>query len=230
MRTFDPTVQESAKEVLRILQTSKVTTDQLKEAATRYGLPLNRVNKLTIKSLQHTCQYRGSCRLLTLSLQPTPAAHHTLTTTLPLYTEPFLHSFTTANTSNAQKPFLLSAYIHITTSFPPTCYPSSTQRSQHYYGATYHIAPTQHLQVLPSSHLPLPQRGSKWLISNWMPPSIGPSSPKIQAQSRGLAIHQAPGAFLLPTWPHTRCSFASFAGDSRQSENHTFLLPQNITP
>ena len=53
MRTFDPTVQESAKEVLRILQTSKVTTDQLKEAATRYGLPLNRVNKLTIKSLQH---------------------------------------------------------------------------------------------------------------------------------------------------------------------------------
>ena len=54
MRTFDPTVQESAKEVLRILQTSKVTTDQLKEAATRYGLPLNRVNKLTIKSLQHT--------------------------------------------------------------------------------------------------------------------------------------------------------------------------------
>ena len=52
MRTFDPTVQESAKEVLRILQTNKVTTDQLKEAATRYGLPLNRVNKLTIKSLQ----------------------------------------------------------------------------------------------------------------------------------------------------------------------------------
>ena len=28
------------------------TTDQLKEAATRYGLPLTRVNKLTIKSLQ----------------------------------------------------------------------------------------------------------------------------------------------------------------------------------
>ena len=87
MRTFDPTVQESAKEVLRILQTSKVTTDQLKEAATRYGLPLNRVNKLTIKSLQH-CQYGGSCRLLTLSLQPTPAAQHTLTTPLPL-TRPF---------------------------------------------------------------------------------------------------------------------------------------------
>ena len=53
MRSFDPAIQESAKEVLRILQTSKVTTEQLKEAATRYGLPLARVNKLTIKSLQH---------------------------------------------------------------------------------------------------------------------------------------------------------------------------------
>ena len=53
MRSFDSTVQESANEVLRILQTNKITTDQLKEAATRYdGLPLNRVNKLTIKSLQ----------------------------------------------------------------------------------------------------------------------------------------------------------------------------------
>ena len=55
MRSFDPVIQDSAKEVqvLRILQTSKVTTEQLKEAATRYGLPLARVNKLTIKSLQH---------------------------------------------------------------------------------------------------------------------------------------------------------------------------------
>ena len=53
MRTFEPKVQESAQEVLRFLQTSKVTTDQLKEAATRYGLPLNRVTKLPIKSLQH---------------------------------------------------------------------------------------------------------------------------------------------------------------------------------
>ena len=52
MRSFDSTVQESANEVLRILQTNKITTDQLKEAATRYDLPLNRVNKLTIKSLQ----------------------------------------------------------------------------------------------------------------------------------------------------------------------------------
>ena len=53
MRTFDPKVQDSAKEVLRILQTSKVTTDQLKEAATRYGLSLNRATKLPIKSLQN---------------------------------------------------------------------------------------------------------------------------------------------------------------------------------
>ena len=51
MRTFDPAIQEAAKEVLRILQTNKVSSEQLKEAA-RYGLPLGRVNKLTIKSLQ----------------------------------------------------------------------------------------------------------------------------------------------------------------------------------
>ena len=51
--TFDPTVQEAANEVLRLLQKSKVTTQQLKEAATRYGLPLGRVNRLPIRSLQH---------------------------------------------------------------------------------------------------------------------------------------------------------------------------------
>ena len=39
MRTFDPASQDSAK--------------KLKEAGTRYGLPLARVNKLTIKTLQH---------------------------------------------------------------------------------------------------------------------------------------------------------------------------------
>ena len=50
--TFDPTIQEAAKEVIRLLQTSKVTTQQLKEAATKYGLPLNRVNRLPIRSLQ----------------------------------------------------------------------------------------------------------------------------------------------------------------------------------
>ena len=48
-----PAVQESANEILRLLQTSKVTTQQLKEAATRYGLPLSRVNRLPIRSLQH---------------------------------------------------------------------------------------------------------------------------------------------------------------------------------
>ena len=53
MRTFEPKIQEAAQEILRLLQTSKVSTDQLKEAATRYGLPLIRVNKLSIKSLQH---------------------------------------------------------------------------------------------------------------------------------------------------------------------------------
>ena len=51
--TFDPAVQEFANEILRLLQTSKVTTQQLKEAATRYGLPLGRVNRLPIRSLQH---------------------------------------------------------------------------------------------------------------------------------------------------------------------------------
>ena len=50
--TFDPTVQEAANEVVRLLQASKVTTQQLKDAATRYGLPLNRVNRLPIRSLQ----------------------------------------------------------------------------------------------------------------------------------------------------------------------------------
>ena len=53
MRTSEPKVQEAAQQILRLLQTSKVSTDQLKEAATRYGLPLIRVNKLSIKSLQH---------------------------------------------------------------------------------------------------------------------------------------------------------------------------------
>ena len=53
MKSFEPKVQEAAQEILRLLQTSKVSTDQLKEAATRYGLPLIRVNKLSIKSLQH---------------------------------------------------------------------------------------------------------------------------------------------------------------------------------
>ena len=53
MRTFEPKIQEAAQEILRLLQASKVFTDQLKEAATRYGLPLIRVNKLSIKSLQH---------------------------------------------------------------------------------------------------------------------------------------------------------------------------------
>lgn len=37
----------------RLNQTNKVTTEKLKEAATRYGLPLARINRLTIKSLQH---------------------------------------------------------------------------------------------------------------------------------------------------------------------------------
>ena len=53
LRSFEPKVQDSAQEVLRILQTSKVSTDQLKEAATRYGLPLTRATKLSIKNLQH---------------------------------------------------------------------------------------------------------------------------------------------------------------------------------
>ena len=35
MRTFDSAIQDSAN----ILQTNKITTDQLKEAATRYGPP-----------------------------------------------------------------------------------------------------------------------------------------------------------------------------------------------
>ena len=51
--TFDTEIQESAKEVTRILQTSKVTTEQLKEAATRYGLPLAKLQRTTIKSLQN---------------------------------------------------------------------------------------------------------------------------------------------------------------------------------
>ena len=53
MRSFEPKIQDAAQEIMRLLQTSKVSTDQLKEAATRYGLPLARVSKLSIKSLQH---------------------------------------------------------------------------------------------------------------------------------------------------------------------------------
>ena len=53
MSTFDPAIQESAKEAIRLLQTSKVTTEQLKEAAARYGLPLSKLNRVTIKTLQH---------------------------------------------------------------------------------------------------------------------------------------------------------------------------------
>ena len=65
MRTFDSAIQDSANEILRILQTNKITTDQLKEAATRYGLPLTRVNKLTIKSLQQI-QFQPHSNLLQL--------------------------------------------------------------------------------------------------------------------------------------------------------------------
>ena len=50
--TFDPAVQEAATQVLRMLQTNKVSTQQLKDAATRYGLPSTRVNRLPIRSLQ----------------------------------------------------------------------------------------------------------------------------------------------------------------------------------
>ena len=50
--TFDPTIQEAANDVVRLLQTSKITTQQLKDAATRYGLPLNQLNRLPIRSLQ----------------------------------------------------------------------------------------------------------------------------------------------------------------------------------
>ena len=37
----------------RIRQTSKVTTDHLREAPTRYGLPLSKLNRATIKTLQN---------------------------------------------------------------------------------------------------------------------------------------------------------------------------------
>ena len=53
LSTFDEAIQESAKEIGRLLQTSKRTQEQLREAGTRYGLPLTKLNKCPLKTLQN---------------------------------------------------------------------------------------------------------------------------------------------------------------------------------
>ena len=73
-----PAVQESANEILRLLQTSKVTTQQLKEAATRYGLPLSRVNRLPIRSLQHLVSVGAAIGCLLCFLSQQQPSHTTM--------------------------------------------------------------------------------------------------------------------------------------------------------
>ena len=51
LSTFDEAIQESAKEIVRLLQTSKCNVELLREAGARYGLPLNKLNKCPLKTL-----------------------------------------------------------------------------------------------------------------------------------------------------------------------------------
>ena len=53
MSASDDAIQASAKDIVRTLQTSKRSQEQLREAATRYGLPLARLNKAPLKTLQN---------------------------------------------------------------------------------------------------------------------------------------------------------------------------------
>ena len=56
LSTFDEAIQESALKTLfvfSILEKSKWTQEQLREAGTRYGLPLNKLNKCPLKTLQN---------------------------------------------------------------------------------------------------------------------------------------------------------------------------------
>ena len=127
MRTFDPTVQESAKQVLRILQTSKVTTDQLKGAATRYGLPLNRVNKLTIKSYAHNngdSAYGTSKCFLTLTTTTTfsPLTPFTSNST----STPLHHNDATINMATILRG--LHCHRHTTPRTQPPCRAQATSK------------------------------------------------------------------------------------------------------
>ena len=50
-KQFDEVIQDSAIEILKLLQSSGVTETQLQKAAVRYGIPLGKVTRLGIRSL-----------------------------------------------------------------------------------------------------------------------------------------------------------------------------------
>ena len=52
VKQFDDIIQESATAIIKLLQTSGATENQLQEAAVRYGIPLLKVPKLSIRTLQ----------------------------------------------------------------------------------------------------------------------------------------------------------------------------------
>ena len=51
-KQFDEVIQDSAIEILKLLQSSGATQSQLQEAVVRYGIPLGKVTRLGIRSLQ----------------------------------------------------------------------------------------------------------------------------------------------------------------------------------
>ena len=52
VKQFDDIIQESATAIIKLLQTSGATENQLQEAAVRYGIPLLKVPKLSVRTLQ----------------------------------------------------------------------------------------------------------------------------------------------------------------------------------
>ena len=51
-KQFDEAIQDSATEIMKLLQASSTTEAQLQEAAVRYGIPLLKVTKINLRSLQ----------------------------------------------------------------------------------------------------------------------------------------------------------------------------------
>lgn len=50
VKQFDEVIQDSAKEILTVLQSSSTTEQQRKEAAIKNGIPLSKVTRVPIKS------------------------------------------------------------------------------------------------------------------------------------------------------------------------------------
>ena len=80
LSTFDEAIQVSAKDIARLLQTSTCAQEQLREAGTRYGLPLNKLNQVPSQDTAKLGQCGGRPCLLTeprCSAISTPRQHAT---------------------------------------------------------------------------------------------------------------------------------------------------------